>query len=135
MQYIGSIIIKVIDIFLIFLLWSFILEAISINLVGSRTDLLSLSLGIFFFEAYLASVKKSYSRIFLYGFMGFFVVIGISEFLSATRDRTAIEYTFIEGIVRDDYFGPSQILFTAINYNYIDPLKVIISNISNSLIY
>ena len=66
--------------------------------------------------------------------MGFFVVIGISEFLSATRDRTAIEYTFIEGIVRDDYFGPSQILFTAINYNYIDPLKVIISNISNSLI-
>ena len=44
------------------------------------------------------------------------------------------DFLFIQRFLFKDYFAPAHILYAAMGLNYINPLEVIYSNLSNSLI-
>jgi hypothetical protein len=101
--------------------------------IGSRTDILAFIIGIIIFESLNGLTKKT--LIFL-SFTFIFVTIFLL-FLEQNRlgeVNSIKEVTLTEKIILKDYFAPAHLLFTAMNYNFIDPLLVLKSNFANSLI-
>ena len=101
--------------------------------IGSRTDILSFIIGIIIFETLNGLTKK---KIYILGTTFIFFIIFLL-FLEQSRlgeTNTTADVTLSQKIILKDYFAPAHLLYTAINYNFIDPLLVLKSNFANSLI-
>ena len=62
-------------------------------------------------------------------------MIGISSFLDYDRSESIfVDQDTSSGILLQDYFLPSHTLFISMQYNIIDPLEVLKSNLANSLV-
>jgi hypothetical protein len=106
--------------------------------IGSRTDLLALTLSILIFEVrykLVMNVALKAKHII------FAVLILLSLALLANRIQlTRTENSFHEDaflserILFQDYYAPSHLLIAAIEYNYVDPAEVIVSNLSNTFV-
>lgn len=103
--------------------------------VGNRTDLLALFLGIMGYEIFIAKTERKLVRKVI-GFVPLVALfVGISIVISELRSRDEMSgKSFEEKIVVSDYYAPSHMLLAAIEYDYIDPLEVVSSNINNALI-
>lgn len=105
------------------------------NKIGNRTDILSLLIGFTVFE-------YKYHKIILrkkVPYLKFFIIIGtmmvFMNYLKKTRtEEEAFSDLWYEKLLLQDYYAPAHMLIAAINYEYVNPVEVITSNISNSLV-
>lgn len=101
--------------------------------IGSRTDILAFIIGIIIFETLNGLTKK---KIYTLATTFIFVIIFLL-FLEQSRlgeSNTNADVNLTQKIILKDYFAPAHLLYTAINYNFIDPFLVLKSNFANSLI-
>ena len=103
------------------------------NKLGSRTDIVAITLGIVIFEYCLGfNYKKVLSFVIAGG-----VIVGFLLYLEQTRTVASSQFEDLligQKILMKDYFAPAHILYAAMGLNYINPLEVLYSNLSNSLI-
>ena len=100
--------------------------------LGNRTDILAFSLGILVFHLYrdgftIKSGAKALIYLSLLG--GGLAIIESTRYIDGGN-----ELGTIASILMQDYYAPAHMLFAAINYDMIDPIHVMKSNLSNSLI-
>jgi len=107
--------------------------------LGSRTDPLGFLIGlsvleILIFRINKNSIKKNNLINILKIIIVLFLVVSLNS-LSKYRNPDApvidIDYSWI---LFKDYYAPAHILFASIYYDYIDPIEVLVSNLSNSLV-
>jgi len=114
-------------------LFSFCLLIVISNQIGSRTDIVALLLGILVFEFKMGlNIKKVFGL-----FMGFSIALVFMLVLEQTRLQGNVQendYSFAQKFLLKDYYAPAHMLYTVINFKFIDPLFVLYSNFSNSLI-
>ncbi len=101
--------------------------------IGSRTDILAFIIGVIIFESINGLNKKT-----IFYLTSLSLLIGVFLlFLEQKRlgeVNSTVEVTLSQKILLKDYFAPAHLLFTAINYDFIDPILVLKSNFANSLI-
>lgn len=100
--------------------------------LGNRTDPTAFLLGVILFEALSRELRLRS------------IVGGAIVALLAVLAISAIEFyryrdggaggPLLERIVRNDYFAPAHMLFSAVAFDYINPMAVIRSNTANALI-
>ena len=107
------------------------------NKVGSRTDILALTLSIIVFEyQFLKYLNKkiSFKQIIKFSIIGCIVLYGLT-ILEQNRTEHNIEQSFAyEKLLLQDYYAPAHILLGAIYYDFINPIEVTLSNVANSFI-
>ena len=120
---------KKISLSVLFVLLVTLLIVIS-NKQGNRTDLLAFIIGLTVFEFQVGfNVKKAIKFL---GFLSLFVFMLI--FVETSRSHgVSSDRQFVQLVLLQDYFGPAHMLYAAMSTEYIQPLEVIISNVSNSL--
>ena len=116
--------------FVVFYLLYFILYSYQ---AGNRSSVLGLVAGLVFF---LLSYKRlKFKEIFKYLFFVFVFFI-FMYYIQITRDAyISSSDTFIENILRQDYYWPTQMLPVVINFNYINPVELLTANILKSIIF
>jgi hypothetical protein len=120
--------------YLIFFMWSLLVGVTAIQIVGSRTDMITIILGVLFYELYFVNITRRWKKFFIGAGLILTLTILLGNYIESARgDRVNHKWGYIESILWKDYFSPSHVLMTAINYEYIDPVKVISSNTANSL--
>jgi hypothetical protein len=106
---------------------------------GNTTDLLALLLGIVVYELdkqpslNWKNFLNSILRLALYSVVIVFFALLLRY--SRIEGNKNIYSSFIEVIAAQDFYPPAHILFAAVAYNYISPVEVLLSNISNSLVF
>ncbi|WP_152439884.1 hypothetical protein [Arcticibacter svalbardensis] len=101
------------------------------NKLGSRSDIVALTLGVLILEFKLGLNLK---KILTIGALGFGLVLFLL-YIEQTRTESSIEdLSFAHKFLLKDYYAPAHILYAAMAYDYVKPFEVIQSNISNSLI-
>ena len=114
-------------------LFSFSLLILVSNQIGSRTDIVAFLLGLLVFEYRMGLTIKKVIGIIL----GLSVAMVFLLILEQTRLKGNVQendFGFAQNFLLKDYYSPAHMLYTAINYNFIDPIFVLYSNFSNSLI-
>ena len=104
---------------------------IAFNL-GNRTDVLALFLGISVFELYRFRLKLRVVAKFLIA--GLVVVVGLLIIEASRYTENNIQIDPLTSLIAKDYYAPAHILFAAVSHSVVDPLLVLASNFSNSLI-
>jgi len=104
--------------------------------IGSRTDLLALTLGVIIFEIKASPKTRRDKRKILFRLAVFVLAVLMSlTILEYTRtESTADDKPLMEVMLYKDYYPPSHILIAAIEYNFVNFGEVLKSNISNSLL-
>jgi hypothetical protein len=103
------------------------------NAIGSRTDLVALLIGVFVFELKMGLNFKKILRLSIGATMALVFMLT----LETTRLQGNIEENeidFFQKLLLKDYYAPAHMLYTVIHYDFIDPLLVLYSNFSNSLV-
>lgn len=118
---------------LLVFLWSLSLAVLGVLKVGSRTDLMSILLGILFYELYFSFVRKELVKTLTKAFIFIVPIVIFALYIEQSR-VDELPKVGVENLLKKDYFAPSHVLFTAIYYEYINPIKVVVSNLANSLI-
>lgn len=99
--------------------------------LGNRTDILALIFGIIIFE--IIARRTSLKKISTIVLISLIILTTIESF--RYEDTNArVEYDFLPKILMQDYYAPAHVLFTAMNYKFVDPVEVLLSNAANSLI-
>lgn len=101
---------------------------------GNRTDFLAMFLGISTLELLKAKKKKKLKKILIPFVLGSLMVVLLLLKVERNRGGGNLDGSIVERVLYKDYYAPSHILFAAIEYDYMAPLTVIQSNISNSLV-
>ena len=124
-----------------YLVWIFLIEfiffiAVSVKM-GSRSDLVALIIAILVSEFSYRKVMLKLKLALPWGkiFLAFLLVLLANELASIRNpDQNKSE---LNGplILQNDYYAPSHILVASIANNYIDPMKVLTSNLSNALVF
>ncbi len=123
---------------------------------GSRTDPLGLTIGLVSVEIYRKKTQNtgggkqidnfniiSYinTRNVVYLIAVFLVLLPLldilEQFRSAESSAAEVSYTSgaLERFILKDYFPPFHVLIGAIEYNYVDPKSVLLSNFANALMF
>lgn len=119
----------------IFFLFSIILEFLIAIKIGSRTDIIALFLGIFFYEMYISVLQKNVKRkLYILLQLGILLIIGLNILEQVRSVHNPNDDNLAKALLFKDYFAPGHILIASIHYNIVDPLKVILSNFYNSLV-
>lgn len=118
---------------LILFLFSIILLVIISNQIGSRTDLVAFILGVLVFEFKMGLTGKKVIAMIL-GLSFSLVFLLILEQTRLNGNVQENDFGFAQKFLLKDYYSPAHMLYTVINFNYIDPIYVLYSNFSNSLI-
>lgn len=100
--------------------------------LGNRTDLLAFSLGILTYHLYRDGFDPG--KFLKIAF--FTIILGLVMYVVETSryNDERLEINFWAGMIAKDWYAPAHMLFAVIEYNLIDPIEVIFSNILNSLI-
>lgn len=99
--------------------------------VGSRTDLLAFIIAVVVFEIQMGITR---SKIIFASILGCFAAF-LFIYLEQTRAQGPdLGLSTAEKIIAQDYYPPAHILFAAIEYNFVQPLTVLSSNVANSLV-
>lgn len=100
--------------------------------LGNRTDLLAFALGSFVYHLYRDGFDfRKFIKITGLAFL-LFVILYFIE--TARYKDDGLQLDFWASIIAKDWYAPAHILFAAVRYEVIDPIEVLTSNISNSLI-
>lgn len=101
-------------------------------LSGNRHNLLEVVIGILFIEIKLKYFnKKTVIKYvaFMIGILVFFAMI------RSTRSGVDFEFGFsLENLLSNDYYAPAHMLFAAMYYQVIEPVRVITTNIGNCIL-
>ena len=101
---------------------------------GNRTDLVATFLGLLMIEvSYGYFCKKNIFKYFL-AFIVAVVGMVLIERARGSLSPNGSEYGFLVRLLGKDYNGPIQMFFTAVRFEYINPLEVVKSNVCNSLV-
>lgn len=100
------------------------------NKLGNRTDILALLLGILTFEYLMGFNKKKLLKMGL----AVLAVMALLFYIQNTRGNQENHANIAYVILLNDYFAPAQMLYAAMGENYIKPIVVLVSNISNTLV-
>jgi len=127
---------KISYIYLFFFIISVSLEMSISTKIGSRQDIVALILAISAYELYLGQLNNRTRSILKKLLLFFIFVILLLGYIRENRGVHSSKESsgIIENVVNQDYFSPSYMLFTAINYNYVKTDLVIKSNTANSLV-
>lgn len=105
--------------------------------IGSRTDLLALTVSIVVIELYDSKKRVAHrTNKWLWFKISMLSIVTFSTLtlIEYTRGAGAEMGTLPEMILLKDYYAPYHILIAAMAYEYVNPLEVIISNGANALI-
>ena len=99
---------------------------------GNRHILLQIVLGIVFIEIEL----KKLNRRTLLIYVGLLLLVFMSfQSLRIARNRHLVEMSFsIENLLSNDYYPPAHVMYSAIRYEYVEPMEVLRSNLANSFV-
>ena len=124
-----------IKIVFVFLTISLILHLLIASKIGSRTDIVALCLGVFFYEIYLSIAAKNVRKTLrVLSIVALVVIVGLN-FLELARDPGMTKNDdFLTRVLFKDYFAPAHILIATMYYDLVDPVNVVLSNFYNSLI-
>jgi hypothetical protein len=138
--------------FIIFILCFLFFLQISIT-AGSRSHILYFFIGIIFYELspIFNTIKYQKRKIFIFLVSGLMVFSVLSTLRTIRNQGTDTSLSSIYNfdssdskisdddlssiILLQDYYLPSHTLFLSMNYKIIDPIEVVKSNFTNSLIY
>lgn len=119
----------------VFLISSLVLELLIAIKIGSRTDIVSLFLGIFFYEMYTAVIQKNVKKkLVLFLVVGVVLIVCLNILEQIRSVHASDDDNLAKTLLFQDYYAPGYILIASIYYNLIDPVNVILSNFYNSLI-
>ena len=119
-------------IYLLFFLFLITFLIVSLK-SGARTDMAALFLGLTAgFLAKSTNVFRTVLRILPYALGIFFIFVYVGIVRDDFGGKTSI--STLSSIVLTDFYSPGHILFAAVNYSFVNPSVVFISNFSNSLI-
>lgn len=111
---------------------SFLVFLVAAFRMGNRTDLLALSVGIAVFELYRHRINI---KVVLKLVAASMVLLSFLVIVESTRYVDgAVELDPAAAIIMKDYFAPIHMLFAAAYFSFVDPIEVILSNTSNSLV-
>lgn len=110
---------------------SIILLFIISNKNGSRTDLVALMCGIVILELKIGITKKKILKLIAFPILLLLFLI-ILENTRESKTDFDIEIGLIEKLLLKDYYSPAHMLYTVLNFNFVDPVFVIKSNFANS---
>ncbi len=115
---------------------------------GARSDILYGFIAILLFELYplVNTIKKDKKKLILMLIAGGGLIqvllillsirsagsISFSDIAAASNDENDVP--FVEKLLLQDYFSPSQTLLLAMHYNFINPIEVFLSNFWNIII-
>ena len=99
---------------------------------GNRHVMLQIILGFLYIDIELKYLTKRnfikyllYLAILLFGF----------HMLRVARSGGGLVFdSLLEGLLSNDYYPPAHMLFSAIEYHYINPINVVVSNLANSIV-
>lgn len=97
--------------------------------IGSRIDIIALAAAVCIFEIKLSFNTTKMIKLGLFAVL----VLSIILFIEFLRGGFQSESGLTEKILFKDYYPPSHILIAAIEYQFISPLEVFRSNLSNAL--
>ena len=100
--------------------------------LGNRTDILALCLGVFVYEMYRIRIGPIIALKSLLLILATFFLL---SFVESTRNATSgPSLDLLPSLIAKDYYPPAHMLFAAVSYSFIDPFMVLSSNVANSLV-
>jgi hypothetical protein len=111
---------------------SMITFLVSAARLGNRTDLLAFGLGIMIYHLYRD--RFDLKRILQISVAAALLGVGLYLVEINRYSDGGVDLTFWAGLMTKDWYAPAHMLFAAVNHNIIDPIEVVVSNASNSLI-
>ena len=104
------------------------------QLMGNRTDLIAFAIGVLARE--LIAAKLTIATLLKYSLIAIAAYFAIDAIRMGRDINSAVnDLTTFEKLLKNDYYSPAHILFSAISLDYIMPKEVVISNLANSIIY
>lgn len=113
---------------MLLLLWSISQNFMYGTLAGSRSGILSILIAVIF--AIYGQMKVSLKNSIKMGFVAL-AILGIMQGIRSFRTEGDVNVGYEEyAILQNDYADPAMTTLAAIEYNAIDPIEVIISNVT-----
>jgi hypothetical protein len=100
-------------------------------ILGNRTDILALCLGIFVYEMYRIKIKPIIAFKSLLSILVIFFLLTLVE--SSRSAASGPELDILPSLIAKDYYAPAHMLFAAVSYSFVEPFFVLSSNAANSL--
>lgn len=119
---------------------------------GVRSTILYFFVSIFFFEVFplIQTIKKNRQKLFILTLSSIIVFTALSVLRTLRTQGQQINFSSFSTydandskftdqglpaiVLMQDYYNPSHTLFVSMQYSFIDPLKVLQSNLANSLV-